>query len=204
MNNVSIPSSNVSVSGGNLVLTLSSTSTGSLVSTLPHSAGGTGTGFAIGGECVWEARINFPGDGTHLYNWPAFWILRGKPQPDVTVEVDIAEVWSGFMSTNYHVGYGMPNPLTEGFNDPGYFGGAFHVWTLHRTATTNYVYIDGVLAQSFPVGSGDSGAQPDTGKPMYVMFNHGVQGPYQHAPAQVLVDYVRAWYPAGATPNLTY
>ena len=203
MNNVAIPPSNVSVSNSNLVLTLSNSTTGSLVSSLPGNP--SNAGFAIGGECVWEARINFPGDGTHLYNWPAFWILRGKPLPDVTVEVDIAEVWSGAMSTNYHVGYGAPNPLAEGFNYSGaYLGDAFHVWTLHRTATTNYVYIDGVLFKSFAVGSGDGGAQQDTGLPMYVMFNSGIQGPYQHTPTKVLVDYVRAWYPSGTTPYLTY
>jgi hypothetical protein len=202
MNDVAIPSSNVAVANGNLVLTLSDAKTGSLVSTYPT---GPGKGFAIGAECVWEARCLFPGDGTHHLNWPAFWVLRQRPEPSVTVEMDIAEVWSGVIGTNYHVGYGMPAELSESFNYPGYLGGAFHVWTFHYAPPNNIIYIDGKLYKQFPCGTSDSGAQQDTGQPQYVMFNHGLQGPYPSSfPSQFLVDYVRAWYPSGATPNLVY
>jgi hypothetical protein len=130
---------------------------------------------------VWEARILFPGDGKQFYNWPAFWVLDDSNDA-ATVEVDIAEIWDGILQTNYHSGAG------NGHNY-GYYGGAYHTWTMYRTTTSDYFYIDGALLWTMPVDPKDSG------KPQYVLFNIGVQGSHQQIPSTMLVDYVRAWVP---------
>ena len=49
VNNVTSSASNIVVSGGNLALTLSSSTTGAIVTTKP---GGTVTGFQIAPDCV--------------------------------------------------------------------------------------------------------------------------------------------------------
>jgi cytoskeletal protein RodZ len=178
MNNVSTSPGNVSVNGGNLVLSLSSASSGSLVSTNPK--GGATTGYQFGTGYV-EARIKFPGDGTNLYNWPAFW-TTGQTWP-TNGENDIAEVLSGKMTVNYHSGSGSHNQGSV----PGNWGNAFHTYGLHRTATSSDVYFDGVLVKSYPTDDG--------GAPQYIVLNVGASGtaPAYGAASQVQVDYVRAW-----------
>ncbi|MET3164306.1 UNVERIFIED_ORG: cytoskeletal protein RodZ [Arthrobacter sp. UYEF10] len=178
MNKVSTSPSNVSVNGGNLVLSLNSSSSGSLVSTNPK--GGATTGYQFGTGYV-EARIKFPGDGTNLYNWPAFW-TTGQTWP-TNGENDIAEVLSGKMTVNYHSTSGAHNQGTV----PGNWGNSFHTYGLHRTATSSDVYFDGVKVKSYPTDDG--------GAPQYIVLNVGASStaPAYGAASQVQVDYVRAW-----------
>lgn len=179
MNKVSTSPGNVSVGGGNLGLTLSSSTTGALVSTNPK--GGASTGYQFGTGYV-EARIKFPGNGTSLYNWPAFW-TTGQSWP-ATGENDIAEVLSGKMTVNYHSSSGAHNQGTVA----GDWGNNFHTFGLHRTATSSDVYFDGVKVKSYPTDDG--------GAPQYIVLNVGASGssPAAYgAASQVQVDYVRAW-----------
>ena len=179
MNKVTTSPSNVSVGGGNLGLSLSSSTTGALVSTNPK--GGASTGYQFGTGYV-EARIKFPGNGTSLYNWPAFW-TTGQSWP-TTGENDIAEVLSGKMTVNYHSASGTHNQGTVA----GDWGNNFHTFGLHRTATSSDVYFDGVKVKSYPTDDG--------GAPQYIVLNVGASGssPAAYgAASQVQVDYVRAW-----------
>ena len=67
INNVTTHASNVSVSGGNLVLTLASSSSGAAVNSNPNNdgfgSGSNGPVLAVG-DCV-EARVRFPGSGSN-------------------------------------------------------------------------------------------------------------------------------------------
>ncbi|HEY8701803.1 MAG TPA: glycoside hydrolase family 16 protein [Arthrobacter sp.] len=179
MNNVSTSPANVSVSGGNLILNLSSSTSGSLVSTNPSGGASTGYQFTTG---YVEARIKFPGDGTNLYNWPAFW-TTGQSWP-ATGENDIAEVLSGKMTVNYHSSSGSHNQGSV----PGYWGGSFHTFGLDRKATSSDVYFDGVKVKSYATDDGNA--------PEYLVLNVGASGsgPAAYgAASQLQVDYVRAW-----------
>lgn len=180
MNNVKTSPSNVAVSGGNAVLTLSDSSTGALISTNPR--GGVNPGYQYGVGIV-EARIFFPGNGTKCFNWPAWW-TTGQSWP-TNGENDIAEVLSdGAMTVNYHSSSGPHNQGTV----PGYWCDGFHVYTLNRMATRSDVYYDGVLVKSY--------ATDDNSALQYLIVNVGNTGGVNHsygAASQVKVDYVRAW-----------
>ncbi|MBT2533499.1 glycoside hydrolase family 16 protein [Arthrobacter sp. ISL-48] len=179
MNKVTTSPANVSVSGGNLVLNLSSSTSGSLISTNPNGGASTGYQFTTG---YVEARIKFPGDGTNLYNWPAFW-TTGQSWP-ANGENDIAEVLSGKMTVNYHSSSGSHNQGTVA----GDWGNSFHTFGLDRKATSADVYFDGVKVKSYATDDGNA--------PQYLVLNVGASGssPAAYGTAsQVQVDYVRAW-----------
>lgn len=178
MNNVSTSPGNVSVSGGNLVLNLSSSSSGALVSTNPRGGATTGYQFTTG---YVEARIQFPGNGTNLYNWPAFW-TNGQSWP-TNGENDIAEVLSGKMTVNYHSSSGSHNQGSV----PGDWGNSFHTFGLKRNATSADVYFDGVKVKSYPTDDGNA--------PQYLILNVGASSSYPAygTASQLKVDYVRAW-----------
>lgn len=207
VNNVKTSPSNVSVNNGLLTLTLSNATTGAAISSKPKNP--SNTGFAIGGECFWEAKVLYPGNGSNLYNWNAFWVLRdNNTASDISIEIDIAETdgWSGppnasgaHMNFNYIHGY--PNTQQQQFfygKPPnGYLGDTWHTYGLHRTATALTLYLGGVAQYTIPTVAGDQG------KPQYCIFNIGVGGTRQ-VPSTMQVDYVRAWAPTGVTPNLVY
>lgn len=179
MNNVATSPANVTVSGGNLILTLSSSSTGALVSTNPSGGATTGYQFTTGYA---EARIKFPGNSSGLYNWPAFWTDGQKWPTDG--ENDIAEVLSGKMTVNYHSDSGSHNQGTVA----GDWSNSFHTFGLHRMANSADVYFDGVKVKSYATDDGNA--------PQYLVLNVGASGssPAAYgAASQVQVDYVRAW-----------
>lgn len=177
-NNAGTNPANVSVSNGNLVLTLASSASGASVSTNP--SGGTSPGFQFQYGVV-EARIWFPGDGSHCYNWPAWW-TDGQSWP-TNGENDIAEVLGGDMTVNYHSSSGNFQEAIPS----GYWCGGFHTYTLDRMAGHSYVYYDGTLVKSYTTDDG--------GAPQYVIVNVGASSdhPAYGTASQVRVDYVRAW-----------
>jgi hypothetical protein len=178
MNNVATSPSNVSVGGGVLTLTLSSSGTGALI----HTTQATGRATVAVGDVV-EARIWFPGHGTTIYNWPAFWANDTDNYP-AGGENDIAE-GLGDLTVNYHSPSGTHNQGSV----PGVWSAGWHTYALWRQAGHCDVYWDGQLVKSY---STDDDAAPED-----IILNVGAgEGPTVTGPAgAVKVDYVRVWRP---------
>ncbi len=185
MNNVSTTASNVAVSGGDLKLTLSSSTVGSLVDTDPSQVS---PGYQFGTGYYIEARIYFPGTGSNNYNWPAFW-TDGQTWPQ-DGEADIAE-GLGDMTSNYWYGSSEPGIADNSGPIPGNWVNGWHTYALDREANTNYIYWDGKLVRSYTTH--------DSGALQYLIFNVGYGGSPGDGPlatgaaSQVKVDYVRVW-----------
>ncbi|WP_160667833.1 glycoside hydrolase family 16 protein [Pseudarthrobacter sp. ATCC 49987] len=178
MNKVKTDPANVSVGGGNLSLKLSDAGTGALVSSNPKDAATTGYEFRTG---YTEARISFPGNGTVLHNWPAWW-TTGQSWP-ANGENDIAEVLKGKLTSNYHSGSGTHNQGTIAGN----WGNEYHTYGLWRKGNLSEVYVDGVKVKSFPTD--------DANASQYLVLNVGkASTSTAFGPAsEMKVDYVRAW-----------
>jgi beta-glucanase (GH16 family) len=175
MNNTSTSPANVSVSGGILTLTLSSTSVGALISTNPSGGASTGFQFTYG---YTEARILFGGAGSTCNDWPAFW-TDGQSWPQ-DGEIDIAE-GLGTLTSNYHSNAGANNSNTV----PGNWCGSWHTYGVDREPGINTIYWDGQAIRSY--------ASNDGGSPQYLILNIGSgEGP-SAAGDTMQVDYVRAW-----------
>jgi beta-glucanase (GH16 family) len=177
-NNVKLYTSNVSVSNGDLILTLASSSSGAEVRS--SKADGAGIGYALPVGGFTEARIDFPGNGTTIYNWPAWW-TSGPSWPSAG-ESDIAE-GEGTLTVNYHSPAGANNGPTV----PGIWSNSFHTYGLYRG--TNYcdVYYDGALVRTYTT---DDNGQPE---PLVVNVGTYSTGSVYGTASQVKVDYVRAW-----------
>ena len=176
---------NVSVAGGYLVLTQASATDGAAVATNPM--GGVSPGFQMGYGFI-EGRVLFPGSGSTIYDWPAFW--TSSQNWPATGEIDIAEGLSGGLSTNYHSGGPTQSSTNIGNNSgtiPGSWGGAWHTFGVDRAPGMNTIYWDGQVVRSYPTY--------DNGAPQYLLVNIGAGsygGPVVTG-AQVKVDYVRTW-----------
>lgn len=177
-NDVATSAANVSVSGGLLRLTLASSTSGASINTAPNDVSPNPFTFSYGYA---EARIYFPGDGTTIYNWPAWW-TTGLAWPG-NGENDIAE-GLGTMTVNYHSSAGASNQGTV----PGIWSNAFHTYGLHRQPGWCDVYYDGVWVKGY--------ATNDGGAPHCLILNIGrAWGANQRygSDYQMLVDYVRVW-----------
>lgn len=183
MNNVTTRARNITVSGGIAMLQLSSSSEGAeICSGQECGAGANAWWLPVGG--VAEARVLFPGtSGQDIYNWPAWWV--SGPNWPAAGEHDIAEGLGGDLTVNYH---GTSNSQNYGTPSGGPWGSAYHVFTLHRKASSADVYWDGRLVKSYPTG--DNGA----GESLIVNIGKSTsRKPVLGAPGAVRVDYVRGW-----------
>ena len=183
MNDVATSSKNQKVAEGILSLSLSSSSTGALVSTDPSQVS---PGFEFGYGYT-EARINFPGSGSTIYNWPAWW-TNGQPEWPTHGEVDIAE-GLGELTSNYHYG-AVANKDTNINNSgtiPGTWSNGWHTYGVLRQPGKNSVYWDGKLIRTYTTY--------EKGAPHFLILNVGAgQGPTKTGAAGALkIDYVRVW-----------
>lgn len=180
MNNVGCYASNVSVVGGQLELTLSSSAEGALVSTNP----GDGIAGHVGFEFLYgyaEASITFPSSGSTLVNWPAWWTEVGDWENGE--EFDIAEILGGYMTTNYHSRVGGVDTGENSGTISGDWTGR-HTYGMLWEPGLQTMYFDGVEVYSRSVR--------ETGMPEYLILNHGSSGTV-YAGTKVYVDYVRVW-----------
>lgn len=184
MNDVTALASNVSVAGGNLILTRSDLEHGAYVSSAPFAGAGRG-GYLLPVGSYTEARVRFPGNGKAIYNWPAWWTGSGPAWPDGG-EFDIAE-GTDTLWTVYH----GANNAHYGASIPGVWSNEFHVYGLYRAAGHAEVYWDGRMIASYPTS--DNGA----GQGLLLNVGGGPIGgvPVPGVASQVEVDYVRAWKP---------
>jgi hypothetical protein len=177
MNGVVADPNNVSVQGGQAVLTSSSPTDGAMISSMPSD--GASPGFMLNvGEMV-EARVLVPDNG-----WWALWLCAEQwPQGG---ELDGLEFYNpGSASTNYHSGGPGHGSNDQANNDPSPQGGWLGkdiVVSMERLANVANVYWDGVLHRSVPT--------TDTGAPWGLMFNNGSNGTVGD---KGYLDWVRAW-----------
>ncbi len=182
---------NVSVSGGNLALTLASASSGGCVCTGGACAPAFGGSFNAGSGSYnlpvggyTEARVDFPGSGTAIYNWPAWW--TSGPGWPAAGEHDIAE-GLGKLTVTYHSPSGAHGlvALARGHvveRVPRLrVVPAGHLGSLGSTTT----------GKRSPSYSTDDNGAPELHLLVDVMDGYG-QAVYG-AGSQVLVDYIRAW-----------
>lgn len=183
MNKVTTHASNVSESGGSLNLTLASSSSGAEVCSCNSN------NYMVPVGAYAEARVYFPGSGTSIYNWPAWWI--SGPNWPAAGEHDIAE-GLGTLTVNYHSPSGSHNQGTI----PGTWSNAYHTYGVHRQSTRADVYWDGAIVKSY--------STDDNGVGEHLIFNVGAGNTAVYgAGSQIKVDWVRVWKPSGGTPNPT-
>jgi beta-glucanase (GH16 family) len=176
MNDVATSAGNVKVADGNLSLTLAAPGNGALVNTNPTDCETPGYQFGTGYYA--EARIRFPGNGAHIYNWPAWW-TDGQRWP-LDGEIDIAEGLDGTLSTNYH----SPDNDLHSETIAGAWANEFHTFAVDRQPGVNTIYFDGKLVANYP--SFDAGALH------YLILNVGGNEVFGAA-SRVNVDWVRVW-----------
>jgi hypothetical protein len=143
-----------------------------------------------------EARCWFPGNGTNLYNWPAFWTC-GEGWATAG-EHDVAEVLTlnaGVGAKMYGVYWnnvGGTNQGTQVYGPlPGYIGDSWHVFGVHRKPTSADYYYDGVQVGTI--------ATADNGLAHAIVLTCGRstdQTPVTGAAGAVRFDWVRSWVPA--------
>jgi beta-glucanase (GH16 family) len=173
-NNVTDSSSNLSVGGGDLVLTLASSSSGEAIETKSAA-------LDVGDYA--EARIDFAGDGASIYNWPAFW--AAGPGWPASGEQDVFE-GLGSATVNYHYAVDGVNTQAGPFYIPGVWSDGFHTYGVYRGSDYCDVYWDGQLVKSYPTD--------DDGDPEYLILEVGSGNtPAFGAQGQMVVDYVREW-----------
>lgn len=182
MNSMTASAANVSVANSILSLQMSDASTGAYIST----ENVWGYNFNVGDYA--EAKCYFPGDGTNINNWPAWW-TSGQAWPS-NGELDIAEVGGKRVTVNYHYGpAGSTSSQLGPFTPTGYWGDAWHVYAVHRTASAVNFYWDGVLVKSW--------APVDSGGGHVLLLNSGYSSALATGAAGAFkIDYVRVWQPA--------
>lgn len=177
-NGVTFVNTNSTVSGGNAVLVLSDSTHGAQMYTKAEG-GAENDCLIVGGYA--EFRAKFPGDGTSAYyNWSAVW--TSGPNWPAAGENDVAEMLTSALTVNYHSPSGAHNQGAP----PGYWGNAFHVYGIHRMASSCDVYWDGVKVKSY--------STDDNGVGECLMLTCGA-GSHIGASGALLVDYVRCWTP---------
>lgn len=164
---------NVSVRNGHAILTLASSTSGAEIGTRNF-------GLKVGEFA--QARIDFAGSGSTVYNWPAFW--TSGPNWPRGGENDIAEGF-GALTVNYH----SPTVTHMSGPIPGAYAGAFHVYGIYRGPGYVRVYWDGKVVGAYRTY--------DDGQPQMLLLTLGAGNQVVTGPrGAMIVDYVRVWAPA--------
>lgn len=203
-------SQNVTVSGGNLVITSRAESySGSSYTSGKITTRGKKT-FLYGRI---EMRAKLPVGGGM---WPAFWMM---PQDNVyggwaaSGEIDIMEASNAMTSIAGTIHYGgtSPNNTSSGGSysaGGGSFSDAFHTYAVEWEPDTMRWYVDGVLYSTKTSAQWYSSSVPGNARapfdqPFYIILNAAVGGYYTGCtssscvsatfPQQYLIDYVRVY-----------
>jgi len=176
-NNVTDHASNVSVENGDLVLSLSSATSGAAIES-------TNATLNVGDYV--QASIDFAGSGSTIYNWPAFW--TAGPGWPASGEQDIFE-GAGRATVNYHSQVNGTETQAGPYNIPGTWSNGFHTYGIYRGTNSCKVYWDGKLVESYPT--------TDDGGPEYLILTMGANNPLAvGTKGQMLVSYVHEWQAA--------
>jgi len=215
--------SNVSVQGGNLVITARKEKitgpTGSTTGTFDWTSGRIRTaGKFSRAYGKFEIRAKFPrGKGF----WPAIWMLPEEPSPYASWaangEIDIAEGWGSKpteLAQTIHYGGVWPNNVYKGETVTFPNGGTmdqWHTYAVEWTPGKIQWFIDGTLTSEKtqwwsaknnpPSSDADLNAWPAPfDRPFYLLLNLAVGGNFDGNPdattpdqGQMLVDYVRVY-----------
>lgn len=154
----------------------SGSTAGAMVSSNPgdHVSGHTGWQYTDG-YIEWRAYLP-PSSSGVIANWPGLW-TDGQTWP-TDGEDDVMEGGSGKACWHFHSSAGGPGSCASG----NYAG--WHVFGAEWEGGVVTYYYDGVK-----VGQISSGI---TSAPMYVIMDVVARSP-QLVPADMLIDYVRAW-----------
>ncbi len=215
--------SNVSVQGGNLVITARKEKitgpTGSTTGTFDWTSGRVRTAGKLSRAYgKFEIRAKFPrGKGF----WPAIWMLPEEPSPYASWaangEIDIAEGWGSKpteVAHTIHYGGVWPNNVYSGKTASYPNAGSmdqWHTYTLQWTPGKIQWLIDGQVTSEKtqwwsaknnpPSSDADLNAWPAPfDRPFYLLLNLAVGGNFDGNPdattpdqGQMLVDYVRVY-----------
>jgi len=194
-NNVTDHCSNVTISGGYLVLSMPSTTSGALLCSQPPGdtsdcSTATPNGYALKVGQFAEASVYVSGNSSNVpYNWNAWW--TSGPNWPAAGENDIAETAQGDGSQlciSYH---SSSQSDYEAGCPPGTWANGFHTYGIYRQASSVQIYWDGVLVANYSTS--------DNGQPQELILNTGypsaVYGPTKTGTGLVKVKYVRVWQP---------
>jgi len=189
-------SGNVSVSNGNLALTIKSEPKTLSGKTYPYSSGVVQSAqhFLMKPGSYVEARISVPKcDGC----WPAFWTVSPNTWPP---ELDIFEFFGTQNADqsrpffNYHPpAGGQTGPRAYGASTTD-FRGTFHTYGMLWDGTKAIPYVDGV---AYPGATSSM-----TSLSQELILNLSVQAGHKPAAgSQMLVDWLRVWQPGTAVSS---
>lgn len=212
-NNVRSDADDVRESGGVLILTLSRAGAGYFLGAGPEISsspllGTAKEGFDLPVGGFMEAAIDFPGSGSTIDNWPAFWASTdpGSTWP-ADGEEDVFEginesgsgTGPGEATTNYvYSSNETANPSTKVTTRSGPIAGTwangFHTYGLYRGKRWCLVFWDGRVVAFYRTH--------DLGGPQQILLTLGSEtGPEDNfgfatatgAASEVKVNYVRVW-----------
>lgn len=183
----------VTVSGGVLHLDSNTNDIGGE----SYSTGAVSTdGLFTQQEGYYEARINLPGSGGDIYNFPAFWLNGDHTTWPDHGEIDIFEGIGGNATSNYH----SPTETYSGYTSASDFTG-WHTFGMLWEDTTISFYYDNNLVSTY---SASDPAIVDF--PGYIVIDNAIDGDsglggpggFSHVGEELQVDWVHVYSAPGA------